>query len=76
MTSTDSTESEWNLYYWSNPSRPFKGRGEYVRLMFEAAEMPYNEIEGDMSAVVAKIDCRGFRSQYAIIFSHKNRRSW
>jgi hypothetical protein len=55
----ESSDGEWKLFYWTNPSRPLKGRGEYVRLMFEAAEVPYTEFEGDFNAVIAKIDCRG-----------------
>ncbi|XP_013395749.1 glutathione S-transferase [Lingula anatina] len=34
-----SSSSEWVLYYW-----PLAGRGEFVRLVFEEAGVPYKEI--------------------------------
>ena len=42
------TEPIWELYYWNAIKEDGKnhmiGRGEFVRLMFELAEVPYVEI--------------------------------
>ncbi len=32
--------AEWKLYYWNG----FPGRGEYVRLLFEEAGVPYEDV--------------------------------
>lgn len=48
-------DEEWKLYYWSGN---FKGRGEYIRLMFEAAEVPYEEV-GDAEHILKLMDRNG-----------------
>lgn len=43
--------AEWKLYYWYG----FPGRGEYARLMFEEAGVPYDDVcnrEGNSDAVL------------------------
>lgn len=43
-----SDESVWELHYW-----PLLGRGEFVRLLFEEAGVPYKEINDP--EVIAKV---------------------
>lgn len=54
MTSQD---AEWKLYYWGTQSTG-KGRGEYARLMFEVARVPYTEIN-DVNVIVPLLDRGG-----------------
>ncbi len=46
--------NSWTLYYW-NLSPPLRGRGEYIRLMFEAARIPFTEI-GDPKLLSPLVD--------------------
>ena len=41
-----SEEPEWVLYYWGCPPgvKPFPGRGEFVRLIFEEAGVKFREV--------------------------------
>lgn len=39
MTSSSGTDAEWELWYW-----PLAGRGEFVRLLFEEAGVPYKQV--------------------------------
>jgi glutathione S-transferase len=45
----------WKLYYWGGA---FKGRGEYVRLMFELAGVTYEEVN-DVQQLLTCIDRGG-----------------
>uniref|UniRef100_A0A383VC28 Glutathione transferase n=1 Tax=Tetradesmus obliquus TaxID=3088 RepID=A0A383VC28_TETOB len=40
MASADTINAEWKLWYWPG----IKGRGEYVRLVFEEAGVPYEDV--------------------------------
>lgn len=52
-------DPEWTLYYWSPPApKTMKGRGEYIRLMFEAAECPFNEVN-DPTKILEITDLNG-----------------
>jgi hypothetical protein len=62
----DGTEPKWELYYWNNRKEDGKnhmiGRGEFVRLMFELAEVPFTEIgaqEGGPAKVFQMLDRAG-----------------
>lgn len=56
---TEQTNStEWTLYYHGLPNFKGKGRGEYVRLMFEVAGVPYTEIN-DPQVFMALLDRGG-----------------
>lgn len=41
--SSSSSSSAWKLYYWPT----IKGRGEYVRLAFEEAGVPYSDVAAE-----------------------------
>lgn len=43
---------KWTLYYHD---APMKGRGEYIRIIFEAAQVPFKEV-GDFPSLKAKCD--------------------
>lgn len=45
-------EAGWSLYYHGSP---MKGRGEYLRLLFEAAQVPFREV-GDFPSIKALCD--------------------
>lgn len=52
-------EAPWELFYWTVPTEDGKykmiGRGEFVRLMFEATGTPYIDVgKGDDKTAVFK----------------------
>ena len=51
------TNGEWTLYY--HGFIKMKGRGEYIRIIFEAARVPFKEI-GDHSSIIQKCDSFSF----------------
>ena len=49
----------WVLWYWG---ATFKGRGEYVRLIFEAAGVPYTE-NNDGADIMSHCDMQGHKGK-------------
>lgn len=52
-------EAGWVLWYWG---ATFKGRGEYVRLVFEAAGVPYTE-NNDGADIMSHCDMQGHKGK-------------
>lgn len=52
-------EQGWVLWYWG---ATFKGRGEYVRLVFEAAGVPYTE-NNDGADIMSHCDMQGHKGK-------------
>ena len=57
MLNHDETKPDWTLYYWGLASTG-KGRGEYARLMFEIAKVPYSEVN-DPNTILPLVDTGG-----------------
>ena len=49
----------WVLWYWGTT---FKGRGEYVRLVFEAAGVEYTE-NNDGAEIMSRCDLQGHKGK-------------
>jgi hypothetical protein len=50
-------DAGWVLWYWGSS---FKGRGEYVRLVFEAAGVEYTE-NNDGAEIMSRCDLHGHK---------------
>ncbi len=55
-----SDSNMWKLFYWQNEGTPVAGRAEFIRLLFEEADVKYEEVNGNMLKLIIEGEYKGY----------------